>query len=67
MARLKESMAEAKVYILRKEGQGTFGLGEEVALNCYLFRAGNYGLTHEELAQRIAAGNTKLSSVETEQ
>jgi hypothetical protein len=42
-------------YIIRKEGTGTFGIGQEVAPNCVFFKAGDYGLTKEELTARIAA------------
>jgi len=52
-------VAEEKLYTIRKEGQGTFGLGEEVAPNCYLFRAGNYGLTKEEVDRKIAVSKPK--------
>ena len=54
-------MAETKVLILRKESAvaNTYGLGEEVAPNCVLFRAGFYGLTLEELGRKIAASNSK--------
>lgn len=46
-------------FIVRKEGTGTFGLGEVVAEGCTLFRAGNYGLTKEELDRKLAAKSTQ--------
>jgi hypothetical protein len=41
-------------YIVRKEGTGTYGLGEVVADGCTLFRSDDYGLTKEELDRKIA-------------
>jgi hypothetical protein len=41
-------------YIIRVEGTaGRYGLGEEVAKNCYLFKDGHYDLDAEQLAQAI--------------
>ncbi len=56
-----KNVAETKVMILRKESAvaNTYGLGEEVAPNCTLFRAGFYGLTRDELIQKVAASNNQ--------
>jgi hypothetical protein len=40
-------------YVIRREGQGTYGLGEVVIPGVALFRAGNYNLTAEELQETI--------------
>lgn len=42
-----------QTYVERRYADGTYGLGEEVIPNVYLFRAGNHGLTYEELQQAI--------------
>lgn len=42
-----------KTYVVRKEGTGTYGLGEIVAENCALFRKGFYGLTKEQLDAKL--------------
>ena len=54
-------MAETKVLIVRKESAvaNTYGLGEEVAPNCTLFRAGFYGLTKDELMAKVTASNNQ--------
>jgi hypothetical protein len=44
---------------IRKQGNGLFGLGEEVAPNVLLFRVGRYDLTKEELAQAVLATTVK--------
>jgi hypothetical protein len=38
---------------IRKEADGTYGIGEVVAPGCALFRAGNYGLTKAQFDQRV--------------
>lgn len=40
-------------FVLRREGQGTYGLGETVIPGVTLFRAGNYNLTRDEVKQAI--------------
>ena len=40
-------------YVIRREGQGTFGLGEVIIPGVALFRAGNYNLTADELQTAI--------------
>ena len=40
-------------YIVRRYGDGTYGLGEEIIPNVHLFRAGNHGLTADELQTAI--------------
>lgn len=48
-----------KEYIIRKEGTGTFGLGEVICDRVVLFRAGNWGLTQEEL-QEVLLSKAKV-------
>ena len=51
-------------YIERRYADGTYGLGEEVIPNVYLFRAGNHGLTQDEL--KIAIRRTKQQGKKSE-
>lgn len=44
---------------IRKQGNGLFGLGEEVVPGVTLFRAGHYDLTKEELAKVVLATTVK--------
>lgn len=46
-------MTQTVEMVIRREGQGTYGLGEVVSPNVTLFRAGNYNLTKEELEAAI--------------
>jgi hypothetical protein len=50
-------MAEQKTYIIRVESAvaNTYGLGEQVAPNCFFFKDGHYGLSKEELDIAIKA------------
>jgi hypothetical protein len=40
---------------IRKQGNGLYGLGEEISPNVCLFRVGMYDLTKEELAKAVHA------------
>jgi hypothetical protein len=52
---------ETVEYIIRKEGQGTFGLGEVITPGCTLFRSGFYNLTKEELDHKVKSLTPKTS------
>jgi hypothetical protein len=45
----------AQVFQIRKQGNGLYGLGEEISPNVCLFKAGMYDLTKEELARVVNA------------
>jgi hypothetical protein len=45
----------SQMFQLRKQGNGLYGLGEEVSPNVFLFKAGMYDLTKEELARVVNA------------
>ena len=47
---------------VRKQGNGLFGLGEEVVPGVTLFRAGRYDLTKEELAKVVLATTIQPAS-----
>lgn len=40
-------------FVIRREGQGTYGLGEVIIPGVALFRAGNYNLDWDELQAAI--------------
>jgi hypothetical protein len=50
----------ATQYVLRKQGNGLFGLGEEIIPGVTLFRAGMWDLTKEDLARVVL--NTTVQS-----
>jgi len=54
-----------QTYIERRYADGTYGLGEEVIPGVYLFRAGNHGLTHDEL--QVAIRHTRQQGKKSEQ
>ena len=48
--------------VIRKEGSGTYGIGEVVCDRVVLFRSGCWGLTQEELNLKLAQIQRKVGS-----